>query len=429
MNIEYLVAPYEADAQLAYLSKIKYVNLVITEDSDLLVYDCERVLFQLDSNGYGFEISIKDLNLTKELNFSSFTKDMFIQTCILSGCDYINSIPGIGLKTAHSLINKFKDYKEVIRNLIFNPKYIVPQNYENTFEKAFLTFKLQLVYCPIRKSIVHLTDILKFKNKIDKFEEISFLGKFLGKELEDKIVSGDIDPNSLEPFKDDEETSNFKILDELEKLSGNQTTLNKFFPNLPKKKKTNKNVKKLKMETKIHRKKRTSIEIYPNDHSANSSYLKKKKNTNEILINSNNLKKENKVNLIIEEKFNTLEYNNGSSDFEQDNSSNHAFLMNKSEKNTYNNLSDFETGSFNFEDFKYKDEESKKSKKKVKAKSGNTKNKITFLERRLTPINSYKSPSKKKNIDLDPLLPIVVIDLESDVIQTNSNLESYYYKG
>lgn len=43
MGVECIVAPYEADAQLAYLSREGIVDLVITEDSDLLVFGSKRV--------------------------------------------------------------------------------------------------------------------------------------------------------------------------------------------------------------------------------------------------------------------------------------------------------------------------------------------------------------------------------------------------
>jgi exonuclease 1 len=39
-GIEVVVAPYEADAQLAYLALTGNVDAVITEDSDLLPYGC-----------------------------------------------------------------------------------------------------------------------------------------------------------------------------------------------------------------------------------------------------------------------------------------------------------------------------------------------------------------------------------------------------
>lgn len=46
-KIEFVVAPYEADAQLAYLSSLQAdkggIEAVITEDSDLLAYGCQAV--------------------------------------------------------------------------------------------------------------------------------------------------------------------------------------------------------------------------------------------------------------------------------------------------------------------------------------------------------------------------------------------------
>ena len=42
-GVEYIVAPYEADAQMAWLALQGLVDAVITEDSDLLPYGCPRV--------------------------------------------------------------------------------------------------------------------------------------------------------------------------------------------------------------------------------------------------------------------------------------------------------------------------------------------------------------------------------------------------
>ena len=46
-DIEFVVAPYEADAQLAYLSSLEVDNggivAVVSEDSDLLAYGCPAV--------------------------------------------------------------------------------------------------------------------------------------------------------------------------------------------------------------------------------------------------------------------------------------------------------------------------------------------------------------------------------------------------
>ena len=42
-GVDCLVAPYEADAQLAFLTKSGLAQAVITEDSDLLAFGCKTV--------------------------------------------------------------------------------------------------------------------------------------------------------------------------------------------------------------------------------------------------------------------------------------------------------------------------------------------------------------------------------------------------
>eukprot|EP00897_Mesotaenium_endlicherianum_P003404 jgi/Mesen1/3091/ME000184S02153 len=42
-GVEYVVAPYEADAQMAYLALSGRVHAVISDDSDLIAYGCPRV--------------------------------------------------------------------------------------------------------------------------------------------------------------------------------------------------------------------------------------------------------------------------------------------------------------------------------------------------------------------------------------------------
>ncbi len=77
-----------------------------------------------------------------ELNFRSFTSEMLLITCILSGCDYLDSIKGIGFKKAHRLVyENGADLKTILKKLRREGKQIIPKDYEQTFEKALLTFK------------------------------------------------------------------------------------------------------------------------------------------------------------------------------------------------------------------------------------------------------------------------------------------------
>lgn len=46
-NIEFIVSPYESDAQLTHLQRIGHVDAILTEDSDLLAFGCDSVLYKV----------------------------------------------------------------------------------------------------------------------------------------------------------------------------------------------------------------------------------------------------------------------------------------------------------------------------------------------------------------------------------------------
>ena len=43
IKVNFMIAPYESDAQIAYLCLNKIADLAITEDSDLICYGCQKV--------------------------------------------------------------------------------------------------------------------------------------------------------------------------------------------------------------------------------------------------------------------------------------------------------------------------------------------------------------------------------------------------
>ncbi len=71
----------------------------------------------MDDHGNGKEIKLERLSAAKEINFTHFTQTMFRHVCILSGCDYSPSIPGLGLKKAHALVKKYKSIDRVKTSL------------------------------------------------------------------------------------------------------------------------------------------------------------------------------------------------------------------------------------------------------------------------------------------------------------------------
>ncbi|XP_024627669.1 exonuclease 1 isoform X2 [Medicago truncatula] len=204
-NVQYVVAPYEADAQMTFLAISKQVDAVITEDSDLIPFGCPRIIFKMDKFGQGVQFQYSMLQKNKELNFEGFNKQMLLEMCILSGCDYLQSLPGMGLKKAHASIKRFKSYDKVLKHLKYNG-VSVPPFYEESFRKAILTFQYQRVYDPVSENIVHLANIPE-----DIGDELDFLGPPLPKDIGQGIAEGDLDPITKMPFEGDKFAARLEI--------------------------------------------------------------------------------------------------------------------------------------------------------------------------------------------------------------------------
>ncbi|KAL3662575.1 hypothetical protein V7S43_012428 [Phytophthora oleae] len=197
-NVAYVVAPYEADAQLAYLVKNGLADGVITEDSDCLPFGCQMVLFKMDRDNVAQEIQTANLKKNKGMSFHMFTEQMFLEMCIFSGCDYLPSIPGFGLKKAYTAMKQHGSFTKIIRALRLEGKVRVPDTYEDDFRKAVLTFRHQRVYCPTKKEMVPLTPIPA--NVLETDPSMNFVGPVLPSDVAKSIADGDMDPITMKPF-------------------------------------------------------------------------------------------------------------------------------------------------------------------------------------------------------------------------------------
>lgn len=92
-GVDCIVAPYEADAQLAYLSANNLVDCIVTEDSDTIPYGCKDILFKLERDGSCQRLVCNDLytEAIDKFDLRGFTEEMILNMCILSGCDYLVS--------------------------------------------------------------------------------------------------------------------------------------------------------------------------------------------------------------------------------------------------------------------------------------------------------------------------------------------------
>lgn len=196
MNVEYVVAPYEADAQLVYLEQQGDIDGIISEDSDLLVFGAKRLLSKLDQHGECIEINRADFTACREVSFVGFSDADFRNMCILSGCDYLANIPKLGLKTAYRLVRKHRSIEKALRMLQFEGNFRVPVDYLTDFRQAELTFLYQRVFCRKAEKLVTLTPPGKEIN----LDTLPFIGADMVPEIAIGVSRGDLDPTTKEPI-------------------------------------------------------------------------------------------------------------------------------------------------------------------------------------------------------------------------------------
>merc|ERR1711872_308494 len=127
MGIPYVDAPGEAEASCAALVKAGKVFATASGDMDSLTFGSSVVLRHLTSSE-AKKLPIKELNLGKLLAELDVTMEQFIDLCILCGCDYTDSIKGVGYKRAMELIKKYGDIETIMKNLD-SAKYPAPDEW------------------------------------------------------------------------------------------------------------------------------------------------------------------------------------------------------------------------------------------------------------------------------------------------------------
>ena len=195
--MSFIVAPFEADSQLYYLAKKKHIDLVITEDSDLLAYGTPRVMFKWNKNpdrpGVGDEIDLSTIAGCSKLDLVNFRDDDFLNMCILSGCDYLDSMGGMGMvgacKTVGRFLNVANPMRRIFQTIRFENKYRLPKHYEDRFEKARLTFRHARVWDPDTMELVHLRPLPK-----DVDFDVDFLGPLMSSHDAREIAEGRMNP-------------------------------------------------------------------------------------------------------------------------------------------------------------------------------------------------------------------------------------------
>ncbi|CAI5760113.1 unnamed protein product [Candida verbasci] len=195
LGIKYVVAPYEADPQMVYLEKIGLVDGILSEDSDLLIFGCKKLITKLKDNGTCVEIDSENFDKVRQIPYlGQYSREQMRLVAMISGCDYTKGIPGIGLKTAFQLVRKYNNLEKILIALRATGKFSgSPDDLKIEIAHANLAFQYQKVFNPKDQQLTSLNEVNDEVN-----EELLELccGKKLTNDLYVQICNGKIHPHT-----------------------------------------------------------------------------------------------------------------------------------------------------------------------------------------------------------------------------------------
>ncbi|KAL7719620.1 Flap endonuclease 1 [Entamoeba marina] len=128
MGVPCIEASCEAEGTCAELVKKGKCYGIATEDMDALTLGSKIVIRNLTC-GNSYMNTVMEYDLGCVLQEMDFTMDMFVDLCILLGCDYCDTIKGIGPARAFELIRNYKSIEEILKHIDKN-KYKVPDTFK-----------------------------------------------------------------------------------------------------------------------------------------------------------------------------------------------------------------------------------------------------------------------------------------------------------
>jgi len=156
----------EGEAIASELCRIGYVDYVLTEDMDSLVYGCPNLIRNCLDKSLKRKDIISIINYEEMIKGLDLNNEKFIKFCILCGCDYCPNVPKVGNTTALKMIKKYNNIEDIIEN--YKDNYNFPDNYKDLFNKSYEIF---LMY----KDNLKVDDIVINKSNKDIGKLINFL--------------------------------------------------------------------------------------------------------------------------------------------------------------------------------------------------------------------------------------------------------------
>merc|ERR1711920_58743 len=133
MGVPVVEAPSEAEATCAALCRDDKVFAAATEDADCLTFGT-KVLVRNLMAAEAQKKTIYEVTLERALEQLNISMDQFIDFCILCGCDYCDTLKGVGPSTAMRMLVQHGSLEKVLE--VLGPEK-VPENFNYQTARDF----------------------------------------------------------------------------------------------------------------------------------------------------------------------------------------------------------------------------------------------------------------------------------------------------
>ncbi|KAF9764148.1 Flap endonuclease 1 [Nosema granulosis] len=172
MGIPFITAPSEAEAFCAYLCMKNYADGVATEDMDALTFGAPLVLRNFTAS-QAKKVPVLEYDLGTILKEMGLSMDEFIDLCILLGCDYSETLKGIGIKRSVGLIKKYRSIEKILEKEDIKEEEIKKFNFEDAraIFKELPFLEAEVSEFKIQWEEIKVEEIKKFLVEEKKFGE------------------------------------------------------------------------------------------------------------------------------------------------------------------------------------------------------------------------------------------------------------------
>ena len=163
MGVSYIHPDGEAEAYASELCRIGYLDYVVSEDMDTLVFGSPRMIRSCMDKSIKRNEAISIIHLNKVLEDFEMNMNEFIDMCILCGCDYCPTIKNIGCQKSYQYIKEYKS----IELLIDSKKLDISNDFLSKYKIARETF--HIFKNTIKSNEIKLVESVYNKNAIEDF--------------------------------------------------------------------------------------------------------------------------------------------------------------------------------------------------------------------------------------------------------------------